>query len=440
MQSHWFARQYCWFFGYLLCFVASCCHFQVFWSHLFPFFSILVFSNIHRMSFWIRPCLQIKMDTKNKLISIVTNSKCAQQTLFVGWVYFFTFWFFFETPNLIFSHKLKQNKLTTRLSLSSNKSKLETFKNIQYATEVLFQVDQQTTYIWIGWTFGLELPTINHFMFQALKLPQKAKRKSLIILVSGTCVLLVVEVCVILSVFVLEYKTFEISFSFLFVLFDLRLETTRSWAKTHVLMCSFPFISQFLGTKHNALAACFGTIHPLSSTYKPPHVFLDATSSVEGKRYNQSFCSCIVKLHYFRSTHFEEKSLKVCKQNSTKEISIMFFWSGHWHLRLTIFSWVLLGGLFSIHFLLAIHKFAPLCFYFTSFMVLVVFKGLFQFWKQQEDLNLTLSAQVVSHKTNHKCSEMLKNIDRKQYWCLLHGPRSTSSLIVISNKPIYQQK
>ena len=44
--------------------------------------------------------------------------------------------------------------------------------------------------------------------------------------------------------------------------------------------------AQYIGT-------CFGTIQPLQSTSKPPHVFLDTTSLVEGEQFDQSFCHAL---------------------------------------------------------------------------------------------------------------------------------------------------
>ena len=84
----------------------------------------------------------------------------------------------------------------------------------------------------------------------------------------------------------------------------------------------------------------------------------------------------------------------------------MFFWSGHWHLRLPFFFFFSIDCFDSFF---PCHNFiCTFLFVFDQLHKLGRVQGIVPILETKEDFNLTLSTQTVSQKTNHKCSEMLK--------------------------------
>ena len=149
------------------------------------------------------------------------------------------------------------------------------------------------------------------------------------------------------------------------------------------------------------IRACFGTIQPLKSTSKPPHVFLDTTSLVEGKQFDQSFCHALSNSTIFAPLISKKVVESVQAKLDKGELDHVLL---EWTLALEVdnFFFCSFGLTVLIHFLLAILSFGTFCLYLTSFTISVVFKGSFQFWKQRKisiwhfQLRLSVTKQITS--------------------------------------------
>ena len=176
----WFARE-CFFFSH--CFVASCSHFQFCWSDLFPF-SIFLFLKFSQSLFWTRSCSNENGYNKQSHFHShqfqIPNKHCSFGE--------FTFCTFYSRIKSSFS----KNKTTNFHQIESfvERAKIETFKNIKHATEVLIKVDQKQH------AFGLDelLDGLANNQPFSVSIPEASTNRQKIPdnLLSGMCVLVVV--------------------------------------------------------------------------------------------------------------------------------------------------------------------------------------------------------------------------------------------------------
>ena len=372
-------------------------------------FYFLVLSNFHTEFVLDQILFKWKwtQQTNSFPFSPIPNS---QQTLFVWWVFFCTF---YSCINLSFSKKQNKTNLN-QVESFVKRVKIETFKNIKHATEVLIQVDQKQH------AFGLDelldgLANNQPFYVSISETPTKRQKKIPDDLVFGMCVLVVVfwlfcvlvVLCFGCCIFVVLcflntwFTIRNIHFPFLCFFFcdsDWKPPEVGKDTRFDVFISYRQSVSsneaQFIGT-------CFGIIQPLKSTSKPPHVFLDTTSLVEGKQFDQSFCHALSNSTIFAPLISKKVVESVQVKLDKGELDHVLL---EWTLALEVdnFFFCAFGLTVLIHFLLAILSFGTFCLYLTSFTNSVVFKGSFQFWKQRKisiwhfQLGLSVTKQITS--------------------------------------------
>ena len=138
------------------------------------FFYFLVFSNFHRVCFG-SDLVQMKMDTTNKFISILTNSKIPNKHCSFGLVSFLLHFLFMH--KLIFFKKTKQNKLKPGWVFceTSQNWNIQKYQACNWSSHKSWS---KTTRIWIGWTFGWTGQQSTFLCFNSWSFHKKTKANS----------------------------------------------------------------------------------------------------------------------------------------------------------------------------------------------------------------------------------------------------------------------